>query len=109
MAVVVNPGLDRSGRLRRMKTDDSLAELSCPEEEHRSWGPPCWHERHQAEADGDPEEGLQEPGGEGTHHIAHDKDHHVRTTFHIPVRNREEEFIHSLPIAYPIYGEPVPI
>ncbi|KAK3506034.1 hypothetical protein QTP70_002292, partial [Hemibagrus guttatus] len=36
-----------------------------PEEEHRSCGPPCWHERHQAEADGDPEEGLQEPGGAG--------------------------------------------
>ncbi|KAK3558599.1 hypothetical protein QTP86_021666, partial [Hemibagrus guttatus] len=46
-----------------------------PEEEHRSCGPPCWHERHQAEADGDPEEGLQEPGGAGTHHIAHDEDH----------------------------------
>ncbi|KAK3524431.1 hypothetical protein QTP70_028377, partial [Hemibagrus guttatus] len=26
------------------------------------------HERHQAEADGDPEEVLQEPGGESTHH-----------------------------------------
>ncbi|KAK3537244.1 hypothetical protein QTP70_004664 [Hemibagrus guttatus] len=36
------------------------------EEEHRSCGPPCWHERHQAEADEDPEEGLQEPGGEGS-------------------------------------------
>ncbi|KAK3514924.1 hypothetical protein QTP86_005296, partial [Hemibagrus guttatus] len=34
---------------------------------HRSCGPPCWHERHRAEADGDPEEGLQEPGGAGTH------------------------------------------
>ncbi|KAK3506030.1 hypothetical protein QTP70_003090, partial [Hemibagrus guttatus] len=35
-----------------------------PGEEHRSCGPPFWHKRHQAEADGDPEEGLQEPGGE---------------------------------------------
>ncbi|KAK3517707.1 hypothetical protein QTP70_015858 [Hemibagrus guttatus] len=60
-----------------------------PEEEHRSCVPPCWHERYQAEADGDPEEGLQEPGGEGTHHIAHDKDHRVRTTSHVPERNRE--------------------
>ncbi|KAK3507556.1 hypothetical protein QTP70_028451 [Hemibagrus guttatus] len=51
--------------------------------------PPCWHERHQAEADGDPEEGLQEPGGAGTHHIVHDEDHRVRTTSHIPARNRE--------------------
>ncbi|KAK3538079.1 hypothetical protein QTP70_028636 [Hemibagrus guttatus] len=50
---------------------------------------PCWHERHQAEADGDPEEGLQEPGGAGTHHIAHDEDHRVRTTSHVPARNRE--------------------
>ncbi|KAK3537054.1 hypothetical protein QTP70_000286 [Hemibagrus guttatus] len=48
-----------------------------------------WHERHQAEADGDPDEGLQEPGGEGTHHIAHDEDHRVRTTSHVPARNRE--------------------
>ncbi|KAK3505690.1 hypothetical protein QTP70_004469 [Hemibagrus guttatus] len=60
-----------------------------PEEEHRSCGPPCWHERHQAEADGDPEEGLQEPGGAGTHHIAHDEDHRVRATSHVPARNRE--------------------
>ncbi|KAK3505782.1 hypothetical protein QTP70_003977 [Hemibagrus guttatus] len=60
-----------------------------PEEEHRSCGPPCWYERHQAEADGDPEEGLQEPGGAGTHHIAHDEDHRVRATSHIPARNRE--------------------
>ncbi|KAK3510854.1 hypothetical protein QTP70_022798, partial [Hemibagrus guttatus] len=37
-----------------------------PEEEHRSCGPPCWHEQHQAEAGGDPEEGLQEPGLEGS-------------------------------------------
>ncbi|KAK3534299.1 hypothetical protein QTP86_012639 [Hemibagrus guttatus] len=59
------------------------------EEEHRSCGPPCWQERHQAEADGDPEEGLQEPGGAGTHHIAHDEDHRVRTTSHVPARNRE--------------------
>ncbi|KAK3545752.1 hypothetical protein QTP70_011318 [Hemibagrus guttatus] len=35
------------------------------EQKHRSCGSPCWHERHQAEADEDPEEGLQEPGGEG--------------------------------------------
>ncbi|KAK3508321.1 hypothetical protein QTP70_021489, partial [Hemibagrus guttatus] len=37
-----------------------------PEEEHWSCGPPSWHKRHQAEADGDPEEELQEPGGEGS-------------------------------------------
>ncbi|KAK3512879.1 hypothetical protein QTP70_028949, partial [Hemibagrus guttatus] len=37
-----------------------------PEQEHRSFGPPCWHERHQAEADGDPEEGLQDPGRDGS-------------------------------------------
>ncbi|KAK3548045.1 hypothetical protein QTP70_003723 [Hemibagrus guttatus] len=55
-----------------------------PEQEHRSCGPPCWHERHQAEADGDAEKGLHEPVGEGTHHIAHDEDHRVRTTSHIP-------------------------
>ncbi|KAK3543986.1 hypothetical protein QTP70_032744, partial [Hemibagrus guttatus] len=29
------------------------------------------------------------PGGEGTHHITHDEDHHVRTTSHIPARNQE--------------------
>ncbi|KAK3539225.1 hypothetical protein QTP86_031033, partial [Hemibagrus guttatus] len=64
---------------------DVSAQVPCdPEEEHRSCGPPCWHERHRAEADGDPEEGLQEPGGEGTHHIAHDEDHRVRTTSHVP-------------------------
>ncbi|KAK3535149.1 hypothetical protein QTP70_004804 [Hemibagrus guttatus] len=49
-----------------------------PEQEHWSCGPPYWHE-HQAE----------EPGGEGTHHIAHDEDHRVRTTSHVPARNRE--------------------
>ncbi|KAK3572614.1 hypothetical protein QTP86_001059 [Hemibagrus guttatus] len=64
------------------------------EEEHRSCGPPCWHERHQAEADGDPEEGFQEPGGEGTHHITHDEDHRVRTTWctlldHFPRSSKE--------------------
>ncbi|KAK3511343.1 hypothetical protein QTP70_003068 [Hemibagrus guttatus] len=47
------------------------------------------NEQHQAEADGDPEEGLQEPGGAGTHHIAHDEDHRVRATSHVPARNRE--------------------
>ncbi|KAK3570150.1 hypothetical protein QTP86_012621 [Hemibagrus guttatus] len=58
--------------------------------QNRFWscGPPCWHERHQAEADRDPEEGLQ-PGGAGTHHIVHDEDHRVRTTSHVPARNRE--------------------
>ncbi|KAK3518313.1 hypothetical protein QTP86_003673, partial [Hemibagrus guttatus] len=46
---------------------DVSAQVSrVPEEEHWSCGPPCWHERHRAEADGDPEEGLQEPGGEGS-------------------------------------------
>ncbi|KAK3506222.1 hypothetical protein QTP70_009283 [Hemibagrus guttatus] len=30
---------------------------------------------------------IQDPGGEGTHHIAHDEDHCVRTTSYIPARN----------------------
>ncbi|XP_058233585.1 uncharacterized protein LOC131344990 [Hemibagrus wyckioides] len=46
--------------------------------------------------DRDPEEGLQEPGGEGSHHIAPDEDHRVRTTSHVPERNRM-----ALPLRWP--------
>ncbi len=43
-------------------------------------------ERHQAAADGDTEEGLQDPDRDSTQHIAHDDDHRVRTASHVPTR-----------------------
>ncbi len=46
-------------------------------------------ERHQAAADGDTEEGLQEPDRDGTQHIARDDDHRVRTASHVPTRTRK--------------------
>ncbi len=46
-------------------------------------------ERHQAAADGDTEEGLQEPDRDGMQHIARDDDHRVRTASHVPTRTRK--------------------
>ncbi len=46
-------------------------------------------ERHQAAADGDTEEGLQEPDRDGTQHIARDDDHRVRTASHVSTRTQK--------------------
>ncbi len=40
-------------------------------------------------ADGDTEEGLQEPDRDGTQHIARDDNHRVRTSSHISTRTRK--------------------
>ncbi len=42
-----------------------------------------------AAADGDTEEGLQEPGRDGTQHIARGDDHRVRTSSHVSTRTRK--------------------
>ncbi len=46
-------------------------------------------EQHQAGADGDTEEGLQEPDRDGTQHIVRDDGHRVRTASHVSTRTRK--------------------
>ncbi len=57
--------------------------------ERRSGRAARGRERHQAAADGDTEEGLQEPYRDGTQHIARDDDHLVRTASHVSTRTQK--------------------
>ncbi|XP_056335014.1 uncharacterized protein LOC130246144 isoform X2 [Danio aesculapii] len=54
--------------------------------EPRCRRPPRGDERHRAPADGDPEEGLQEPDRDGSTHFARHADHRFWTASYLPPR-----------------------
>ncbi len=80
-AVIIGDSIDVSVQIPAiLKDDESVAAVAAVSR---------WGYQHQAAADGNTEEELQEPDRDGTQHIAQNDNHHARTSSHVSTRTRK--------------------